>query len=331
MKISKINIVFFTLGVGAFSYLLYECGLRQIAENIERAGVSLLYAITVWFFIYMLNTLAWKLVLGEFGRKISFIRLFMLTVSGFSINTITPVVSVGGEPYRVKMLEQSLSPHRSLSAVILYRMVYFFGHMLSILAGITLGLVLVDLPNTLRVFLGVVFIVIASLILWAFSVHKSGMFERFMNWIQPFKAMRRVSSPLEKRRTALQEMDVVLTDVYRHQRVRFYLSVVLEFLSRTLMGVEIYIILHGVGIDIPFASALFVYALYSVVINLFFFIPLNLGVREGGLMLGLESLALTPLLGVYLGVVIRIRDFFWIAIGLLLVLFTGQKKLEVVE
>ena len=326
MKITKINIAFFTLGVAGFSYLLYRFGLDQITENIHRAGISLLYSILVWFVIYTVNTLAWKLVLTEFGKDISFGRLFMLTVSGFSINTITPVVSVGGEPYRVKMLSQTFDTHKSLSAVVLYRMVFFFGHMLSILAGIAFGLAFVDLPTTLRISLAVAFIGIALLMLWAFSVHKSGMFERFMNWIRPFKILRRVSETLEKHRVALSEMDSVLTDVYHDHRPKFYTAVLLEFLSRALMGVEIYIILQGVGIDITIAHALFVYALYSVIINIFFFIPLNLGVREGGLMLGLQSLAITPLLGVYLGVVIRIRDFFWIAIGLMMVLFTGQKK-----
>ncbi len=319
------------LGAIGFSYLLYQFGLDQIAENIHRAGMSLLYVILVWLAIYTVNTLAWKLVLVEFGKDISFGRLFMVTVSGFSINTITPVVSVGGEPYRVKMLAQTFDVHKSLSAVVLYRMVYFFGHMLSILAGIAFGLLFVDLSTPLRIALGVVFVGIALLILWALSVHKSGLFERCMNWIRPFKMLRRASEALEKRRASLREMDAMLTDVYRHHRSRFYAAVVLEFLSRALMGVEIYIILQGVGINITIASALFVYALYSVIINIFFFIPLNLGVREGGLILGLQSLALTPLLGVYLGVVIRIRDFFWIAIGLMLVLFTSEKKTNMVK
>jgi hypothetical protein len=52
---------------------------------------------------------------------------------------------------------------------------------------------------------------------------------------------------------------------------------------------------------------------------------MNLGAREGGLYLGLESLALTPLLGVYLGIVMRLREFVWILFGLLFILLTGEK------
>jgi hypothetical protein len=92
------------------------------------------------------------------------------------------------------------------------------------------------------------------------------------------------------------------------------------------MGLEVYLILRGVGIDVTLASALFLYLVYSIVINLMFFIPMNLGAREGGLYLGLESLGLTPLLGVYLGIVMRLREFFWILLGLLFILLSGEKR-----
>ena len=92
------------------------------------------------------------------------------------------------------------------------------------------------------------------------------------------------------------------------------------------MGVEVYLILYGVGIETTIASALFLYVVYSIIINLLFFIPLNLGAREGGLVLGLEALAISPLLGVYLGVVMRVREFFWILLGLLFILPHAMKS-----
>ena len=121
-------------------------------------------------------------------------------------------------------------------------------------------------------------------------------------------------------------MDAVLTNTYHHQRGKFYTAVGLEFLSRLCMGIEVYLILYGIGIPISLPMALFLYVVYSIIINVLFFIPLNLGAREGGLALGLESLALPPLLGVYLGVVMRIREFVWIMIGLLFIFFTTEKE-----
>jgi uncharacterized membrane protein YbhN (UPF0104 family) len=121
-------------------------------------------------------------------------------------------------------------------------------------------------------------------------------------------------------------MDTIITGVYRNSRGRFYLAIAIEFLSRVCMGVEVYLILHGVGIETSVASAMFLYVVYSIIINLLFFIPLNLGAREGGLYLGLETLALPPLLGVYLGIVMRLREFFWILLGLTFILLTTPRK-----
>jgi len=44
------------------------------------------------------------------------------------------------------------------------------------------------------------------------------------------------------------------------------------------------------------------------------------GSREGGILLGMGGLAADPLTGVSVGIIIRIREFAWIAIGLLFIL-----------
>ena len=77
---------------------------------------------------------------------------------------------------------------------------------------------------------------------------------------------------------------------------------------------------------ISLLSALFVFIVYSIAINVLFFVPFNLGIREGGIFLGLESLALPPLFAVYFGIIIRIREFFWILLGLIFVLLTNEKN-----
>ena len=329
MKVPKINIAFFVAGTIAFSYLLYHFGVHQIFEYVQRTGISLLYAILVWLVIYVLNTIAWRLVLGEIGSQISSGRLFMVTVSGFSINTITPLVTVGGEPYRVKMLAQSIGMPRSISAVLLYRIVSFIGHMVSILVGIAIGFPLAALPLSLRIFLAGMFAGIFVIVSWVFSMSRRGMFERITDWTQRHAKLERLSTVLQERRLELRKMDAMLRDAHRGRQGRFSIAVALEFVSRILMALEICILLHGVGIDISITDSVFVYALYSILINLFFFVPLNFGTLEGGMMLALQSLGLTPFFGVYLGVVTRLRDFFWIAVGLLMVLFTGQRKLPV--
>lgn len=322
----KWKMAFFLLGLTAFVYLAWRFGLDQIVDHIQKAGWSLLYVVLLWLIIYIFNAAAWRLALGEKGKGIPFQKLFMVTVSGFVLNYLTPVIALGGEPYKVKVLGASMETAQSLSAVVLYRMVHLLGHMSLLLTGILAALLFLSLPSSLNVIMMIVGVVIISIITGTLSGHRKGIFTRMSRFLSSVPLLNLTAGAFRKYEGYLEEMDHVITDVYCHQRKRFYLAVAVEYASRACMGLEVYLILHGVGIETNVVSALFLYVAYSVLINIFFFIPMSIGAREGGLVVGLASLALPPLLGVYLGVVMRIREFFWILLGLLFILLTTGKE-----
>jgi uncharacterized protein (TIRG00374 family) len=326
VKKKKVEILFFLVGLGIFSYLVYKFGVGQIVDNIYKAGWSLIGAICVWFFIYLLNTFSWKLALGDAGKKISFPYLFMVTVSGFVINYITPFLALGGEPYKVKKLAYTMGARQSLSAVVLYRMVHLVGHMMLLLTGIILALCFTPVSAYVQGVLLLSGVIITVIIVFTLIGHRGGIFKRLQNLFGRYQIFRRFNNWLAGHEGQLEEMDQVLTSTYRTQRRQFYFSVFAEYLSRALMGFEVFLIVNGVGMDISLVSALFVFIVYSIAINILFFVPFNLGAREGGIYLGLESLALPPLFAVYFGIVMRVREFFWILLGLLFILLTNEKK-----
>ena len=326
MKQKKVEIFFFVVGFGMFSYLVYKFGLGQILDNIYKAGWSLLGAVAVWSVIYILNTISWKLVLGREGKDISFPYLFMVTVSGFIINYITPFLALGGEPYKVKKLSYALGAQQSLSAVVLYRMMHLLGHMLLLLTGIIAALLFLPLNASIKGVLLFTGIVISVVISFTLIGHRGGIFKRLQHFFGKYNIFKKISGWLNGHEDQLEDMDRIFTSTYRTQRRRFYGALAAEYLSRALMGFEVYVIVSGVGMHISLVSALFVYVVYSLAINILFFVPLNIGAREGGIYLGLESLALPPLFAVYFGIVMRVREFCWILLGLLFILITNEKK-----
>jgi uncharacterized protein (TIRG00374 family) len=315
---------FFTLGLALFGYLVFSFGIGTILRNVASAGSALATAVLVWFVIYLLNTLSWKLALGPAGRRTPFRKLFLITVSGFVINAITPVVALGGEPYRVQALAPGLGSHRAISAVVLYRLVNLLGHMLLLLAGIAMTFFIVPLNTAMTASLGFAGAVILALIALALKGTREGVFDRIAGISRRVRFLSFLSGPASKYREEIAAMDAVLTDVYRNDRRAFLLSVLLEFLSRILMGVEIWIILRVLGTDVTAAQAISVYVTYSIAVNLFFFIPMNVGAGEGGILLGMQNLGIDPALAVSLGVLLRIREFIWIGLGLVFVPITGR-------
>lgn len=320
-----VSVFFFLAGAAVFVYLVANFGVSNILGNISSAGWGLIWIVFIWLVIYLLNALSWKLVLGATGSGIPFGRLFMVTVSGFVINYITPVIALGGEPYKIQALAGPLGTHRAISAVVLYRMIHQLGHMLLLLTGIVAALVFLPLPPGVFVTLAVTGAIIGLIVFFTLSSTRHGVFAGLERLVRRFRILAFIARRLDRYAHRIAEMDHVVTDVYRNSRLTFWLGVGLEYVSRVLMGVEVYVVLMMLGTTAPFLDSIFVYVMYSLIINLFFFIPMNVGAREGGILLGLESLALDPVMGVTTGVILRVREFVWIAVGLLFVLFSHEK------
>ncbi len=321
--------LFSVAGIGAFLYLLGRFGIDNVAETARRAGWSFAAVMVVWLAIYTFNTLAWRLVLGRAGRGISFFRLFTVFVSGYALNTVTPFLAVGGEPYRATMLADTMGAAGSVSAVVLYRVINLFGHLLLLAAGVLIGVLIIPMSPIVRAISGAVFLAIAGLGYWVMTLHRDGIFIRLIAWFRRIKPLRGIGKRLERHGAELAAMDSLFTDAFRRRRREFVLAVGFEFLARAMMGLEVYIILRGAAVDVSFAAAVVIYVTYSLLINVIFFIPMNFGIRESGLILGLQGFAVPSLLGVYLGVVIRIRELFWVLLGLIFTVISTIKKLNV--
>jgi uncharacterized protein (TIRG00374 family) len=328
-RFRKLELFLLILGVCALGYLVQKFGISTLIENLAATGWTFGVIIGVWLIIYLLNTSAWKLVLGHHAESITFPRLFRITVSAFALNDVTPMLGIGGEPYRIAVVSESLGRSRSVSAVTLYRMIFTLGHMSLLCVGIVIAIVAVDLPSSLKLLLMVLGVVLLSFILVLLSGHRRGVFERVYRGLQRIPLLRRLLQKIPVHPDSLKRMDELITNAYHDRKRDFYGAVGCEFLGRCCMGIEIYLILRSVGLQVDIAQAIFLYLTYSILINVLSAVPYNIGVREGGFYLAMGSMALPPMIGVYLGIVMRIREFFWILIGLIFIALASFRKPKV--
>ena len=114
-------------------------------------------------------------------------------------------------------------------------------------------------------------------------------------------------------------MDASLSSFYREYPRRAVLAFVLFFLSWLLHAVEVYLIFWLVGHPISWGLALCLDSLAMLFTALGFFIPAAAGVQEGGNLLLSLGFNLGLTLGATFSILRRLREAFWLSLGLLVV------------
>ena len=322
---SKARWIFLAIGIALFSYLVYNFGVQKIVEMIGKTRWWFLAIIGVWGVTYICNTISFSLILGEERHRVGFFRLWGLVVSGYAINYITPFVNVGGEPYRIMVLKQFLGTHRAISATILYKMINVLSHFFFLIVGIMAITLSTTLSTSFALILGVALLIILSLIVFFFSHHQRGIFELLLRWLSRRKWLSRMSKKLTAQEESLLQIDHQITELYRLRRPSFYGALASDLLGRMVASLEFYFILHAVGFHLSLWHAFYINAAASLLLNLVFFIPFELGSREGSLYLVINTLSIPAQIGIYIALVSRIREFFWILIGLVLSWIFGHQ------
>jgi uncharacterized protein (TIRG00374 family) len=321
----KAKSILFIAGLVIFIFLINEFGVENILSNIKKTGWWLLPIIALWFFVYLLNAVAWRSILKIHRDKITFGEIFSISISGFAINYITPVVNLGGEPYKVFALKEKLGTHTAVSSVVLYSMLHFLSSFVFWIIAIILVLFSISLTSEMRIILGTAFIVALSGIWFFYSRHKKGIFGSVSKIIPRLPFTKKLAEKLRLKTESLNIIDNQIVDFYSNSKPDFYASLFFEVAARFLASIEFIFILLAIGIEITFLEAIYINAFSSLLLNIFFFVPLGLGIREGSLFFIMSILKFSSGIGIYIGLVNRIRELFWILVGLLLIQLKKSK------
>ena len=342
----RLNNLFFFIGVAAVVVMLFtfDISFAELWQHLCQAGYWLIPIIGIWVVIYAINAWAWMCIIkgnlkdGEIVNPKSlkssfFLRIYRLTITGYALNYATPVGGLGGEPYRIMELSKDIGTERATSSVILYAMMHFLAHFLLWFSTIFLYLALAavgDLPMTPVI--GVVFGAIIVFCLAAFYVlsrgYKNGVAVTIFSWLSHIPGIRGWAKRFhESHEKQLRHVDEQIAALHRQDRRAFYSSLALEYLARIVQALEILfmLLLFGVdcgggftGITLTFLHSILILSLTTLLANLLGFLPMQLGVQEGGFVVSIAALGLSAALGIFVSIICRVREIIWIAIGILL-------------
>ena len=339
MTKQRLNNIFFFLGIAAVVVMLFtfDVSFVELWEHICHAGYWLIPIVGVWIIIYGINALSWKTIIrsrsGHEADNLSFWRIYRLTITGYALNYATPVGGLGGEPYRILELSKDVSRQHAASSVILYAMMHFFAHFWFWFSSIFIYLALAavgDLPiNTaIATVLGII-IVFCLIFFWIFSRgYRKGLVVGALHLISHIPGLKGWSTRfLESHAESLHNIDTQIASLYAEDKRAFYNSLLLEYLSRIVQSSEVFFMLLLFGIDcgggftdltLTYLHSILIVSFTTLFANLIGFLPMQLGVQEGGFVLSIAALGLSAALGIFVSIICRVREIIWIVIGILL-------------
>jgi len=340
MKWTKksLNNLFFVLGIATVVVMMltFDVSFVELWEHLCHAGYWLVPIVGIWIFVYGINALSWYSIIKSDtvgGKHVGFWRIYKLTITGYALNYATPVGGLGGEPYRIMELSKDIDKQHATSSVILYAMMHIFAHFWLWFTSIFFYLALAivgDLPmtTTVSIVLAVIFVV-CILAFWLFSRgYRKGLVCRAVRWIGKIPGLKKWSLRIQENHAeALHNVDEQIAALHLQDKRTFCVSFLLEYLSRIVQSLEIFFMLLLFGIDcgggatglfLTFFHSILILAFTTLFANIIGFLPMQLGVQEGGFVLSIAAMGLSAAVGIFVSIICRVREIIWILIGLLL-------------
>jgi uncharacterized protein (TIRG00374 family) len=246
--------------------------------------------------------------------------MFLHRMSGFAAGYLTPAAQVAGEPIRVAMLRSDDVPLKEATSSVVLDLAF---EITSFVLYVAIGLGFAfsqGLGGEKGFGWSLIFISIVLVFMVTFFVATatgSGFFHRVLSIfrLNRFKSIAMFEEWLK-------ETEGIMSQFFVGKKKLIAGVSFLSLLMAAFKGIEAIFIAHFLGVDIPLADAFLLSTLPGVALLLP--IPGGLGVFEG------SNATLFALLGLNLNpiaytIVIRIRDFVFIAIGVCHALVAGER------
>ena len=326
--------IFLGVGVVAIVIMLLtsDMSYADLWDNIRRAGYWFPAVLALWIFLYMGNAWSWSVIINDGSvPKVPYQKVYKYTISGFALNYVTPVGLLGGEPYRIMELTPYVGAAKATSSVILFAMMHIFSHFCFWSFSVLLYLFLYGstMSVAMAVFMAICVAFCSFGIYFFMKGYKNGLAMKALRTLSHIPGLRsKLKGFISSKEASIRKVDEQIAALHAQRKTTFYLSLFIEFAVRMAGCLEIQFILMILTDHVSYWDCVLLQAFTSLFSNLFFFVPMSMGAREGGFALAVGGLSLSGAYGVYASLLIRVRELVWIAIGLILIKIGNSRAIN---
>lgn len=290
------------VGVGILASLVAWRGVDAVVEAMETAGWGVLWLVPLYLPPLLAASESWR-VLYPRGGRLRFRLAAYLTWIGLAVNQLLPVGQVGGEMVKVRMLlHRGRDGRRGTATVVVDKTFQAATQAVYALLGLVLlGGAAAGRRMALGILAGTLLFGGAVYVFYRMQV--GGLFGSVAGWLERAVPLAR---ELELSGEA-EEVDEQIRDIYA-DRLRLVGCFLWRMGFRTILAVEVLVVLALLGQPVDVLDALILESLGQAARAAAFAIPAGLGAQEGGLVVVGIALGLEPETALALSLAKRVRE-----------------------
>src|SRR5687767_2511559 len=310
-RIHPIAVVATIAGVLLIIYTLQAAGPRDILRQLRQIGFGFLVVLALSAFRMAVRAKAWSLCVED-TERFTFGQAFKAYVTGDAVGNVLPLGPLASEGTKALLIRRKIATAAAFSSVVLENIFYSISVAIMVMVG-TLAFLLGYRPTnaalTITLALGAVAIV-SVIAVWWLMRSQPRLLSRFLKHDAVRDAEDRIFRFTETRPKHVWQILLL--------QFTFHVAAVLEiyFLLRLLVG-------HT---ERTLLMAIVLGTVERLIMVVFKFVPLRLGVDHAGSGGIAEVIGLGIPVGVTIATVRTARNLFWAAVGLLMLARSTRKR-----
>lgn len=323
-RLKLLQIIALIFGVALFVYLIRSIGVGEIFRSVRMVGFGYLVLLALSFFRQVLRSFAWRHCIEENHRNISIFKLFNIRMAGDAVKLLSFTGPLLGETSKAMLIRRELPMVHGMSSLINENISFMLAGNFVIVSGLFLFIANFTMGASVKL-MGAV---IAAGMIAAILIGKYIISRRKNVLTSALSALSRRTNNhwLKAREAGIAETENKVYEFYHDRGSVFFLVFLLELAAHFVNIFEIYLILYYIGADVTAVIAYITEAVAKVMNVLFFFVPGQIGVGEGGNAFLLQILGLGAAAGVALALVEKIRMLISAAYGFLILTVAFRRR-----
>ena len=329
---TTIKIGLMLLVLGFVAQFVWHTDLEVIGQYLKKMPFTFVGVVALSFFAYLSATLAWKLCLGEQGKKTNLLQLFMMRHVGEMLSVFNPTSVIAGETLKAHYLSKYEIPNeKSISSILLSRVLIILSAILLLLLS-----ALYLAAGVLGGNSGLAIIIIALIVVGVFGYFLARFLLHSKMYLHSF--IKKLQNRYGKKYLTDSFLESVLKinreahNFYNNDRSKFLFAFLLSVVHWILGAAEFYLILKVMGFDISFVNAIAIEMGVILFKTIGAIVPGQVGVEEYANKVMLDAVGIVSNeVWLVISIMRRARQLFWVAVAGLFYWLIGKYQKGVLE